>query len=87
MRPQPSASKLSSDPALHRRRFRQRAVALREPHAGTSSRIAQFAEPVGLAEIGCTANQIAAVTGCATLTEVQRYTRAADRKRTARRED
>ena len=37
-----------------------------------------------LAEIGCSANQIAAITGHATLTEVQRYTKAADRKRMAR---
>lgn len=36
-----------------------------------------------LAEIGCTAHQIAAVTGHATLAEVQRYTKAADRKRLA----
>jgi len=37
-----------------------------------------------LAEIGCTTNQIASITGHATLGEVQRYTRAADRKRMAR---
>jgi integrase len=37
-----------------------------------------------LAEIGCTAHQIAAITGHATLKEVQRYTSAADRKRMAR---
>jgi integrase len=37
-----------------------------------------------LAEIGCTAHQIAAITGHATLKEVQRYTNAADRKRMAR---
>jgi integrase len=37
-----------------------------------------------LAEIGCTAHQIAAITGHATLKEVERYTRAADRKRMAR---
>jgi integrase len=37
-----------------------------------------------LAEIGCSANQIAAITGHATLKEVQRYTQAADRKRMAR---
>jgi integrase len=37
-----------------------------------------------LAEIGCSANQIAAITGHATLAEVQRYTKAADRKRMAR---
>lgn len=37
-----------------------------------------------LAEIGCSANQIAAITGHASLSEVQRYTRAADRKRMAR---
>jgi integrase len=37
-----------------------------------------------LAEIGCTAHQIAAITGHATLKEVQRYTNAADRKRLAR---
>ncbi len=37
-----------------------------------------------LAEIGCTAHQIAAITGHATLKEVQRYTEAADRKRMAR---
>ena len=37
-----------------------------------------------MAEIGCSANQIAAITGHATLKEVQRYTDAADRKRMAR---
>jgi integrase len=37
-----------------------------------------------LAEIGCSANQIAAITGHASLCEVQRYTKAADRKRMAR---
>jgi integrase len=37
-----------------------------------------------LAEIGCSANQIASITGHASLSEVQRYTRAADRKRMAR---
>ena len=37
-----------------------------------------------LAEIGCTAHQIAAITGHATLSEVQRYTKAADRERMAR---
>jgi integrase len=37
-----------------------------------------------LAEIGCSANQIAAITGHASLSEVQRYTKAADRKRMAR---
>ncbi len=37
-----------------------------------------------LAEIGCTAHQIAAITGHASLSEVQRYTKAADRKRLAR---
>jgi len=37
-----------------------------------------------LAEIGCTANQIAAITGHASISEVQRYTKAADRKRMAR---
>jgi integrase len=36
-----------------------------------------------LAELGCSAHQIAAVTRHATLTEVQRYTAAADRKRLA----
>jgi len=37
-----------------------------------------------LAEIGCGAPQIAAITGHATLKEVQRYANAADRKRMAR---
>jgi integrase len=37
-----------------------------------------------LAEIGCSANQIASITGHASLSEVQRYTKAADRKRMAR---
>lgn len=37
-----------------------------------------------LAEIGCSALQIAAITGHATLKEVSRYTAAADRKRMAR---
>lgn len=36
-----------------------------------------------LAELGCSAHQIASITGHATLSEVQRYTRAADRKRLA----
>lgn len=37
-----------------------------------------------LAEAGCTANEIAAVTGHTTLKEVARYTRAADQKRLAK---
>ena len=37
-----------------------------------------------LAEIGCSASQIASITGHASLAEVQRYTKAADRKRMAR---
>lgn len=37
-----------------------------------------------LAEIGCSANQIAAILGHASLNEVARYTKAADRKRMAR---
>lgn len=37
-----------------------------------------------LAEIGCTAHQIASILGHASLSEVQRYTKAADRKRLAR---
>jgi integrase len=37
-----------------------------------------------LAEIGCTAHQIAAITGHASIAEVQRYTKAADRKRMAK---
>src|SRR5262245_66667285 len=36
-----------------------------------------------LAEIGCTAHQIASITCHASLSEVQRYTKAADRKRMA----
>src|SRR2546426_1005275 len=36
-----------------------------------------------LAEVGCSANQIAAITGHATLREVERYTKAADQKRLA----
>jgi integrase len=36
-----------------------------------------------LAEMGCSANQIASITGHASLSEVQRYTKAADRKRMA----
>jgi putative ABC transport system substrate-binding protein len=36
-----------------------------------------------LAELGCSTHQIAAITGHATLSEVQRYTKAADRKRLA----
>jgi integrase len=34
-----------------------------------------------LAEMGCSANQIASITGHASLSEVERYTKAADRKR------
>ena len=37
-----------------------------------------------LAEAGCTAHQIAAITGHRTLAEVQRYTQAADQGRLAR---
>ena len=37
-----------------------------------------------LAEMGCSTNQIAAILGHASLSEVQRYTKAADRKRMAR---
>jgi integrase len=37
-----------------------------------------------LAELGCTEHQIAAVTGHASLAEVQRYTKAANRERLAR---
>ena len=37
-----------------------------------------------LAEAGCTAHQIAAITGHATLSEVQRYTRAVDQEKLAR---
>jgi integrase len=37
-----------------------------------------------LAEAGCTAHEIASITGHASLSEVERYTRAADRKRMAR---
>jgi integrase len=36
-----------------------------------------------LAELGCSTHQIAAITGHATLSEVQRYTKAADQKRLA----
>jgi hypothetical protein len=38
-----------------------------------------------LAEAGCSANEIAAITGHKTLAEVERYTRAADQERLARR--
>jgi enterobacteria phage integrase len=38
-----------------------------------------------LAEAGCTANEIAAITGHKTLAEVERYTRAADQERLSRR--
>jgi integrase len=37
-----------------------------------------------LAEIGCSTNQIAAITGHASIGEVDRYTKAANRKRMAR---
>jgi integrase len=37
-----------------------------------------------LAEAGCSANQIAAISGHVTLREVARYTKAADQKRMAR---
>jgi integrase len=36
-----------------------------------------------LAEAGCTTHEIAAITGHASLSEVQRYTKAADQKRLA----
>jgi hypothetical protein len=37
-----------------------------------------------LAEAGCSANEIAAISGHVTLSEVQRYTKAADQARMAR---
>ena len=37
-----------------------------------------------LAELGCTEHEIAAITGHASIPEVQRYTKAADRKRLAK---
>jgi integrase len=37
-----------------------------------------------LAEMNCTVHEIAAITGHATIAEVQRYTKAAERKRLAR---
>jgi integrase len=37
-----------------------------------------------LAELGCTEHEIAAITGHASISEVQRYTKAADRKRLAK---
>jgi enterobacteria phage integrase len=37
-----------------------------------------------LADAGCSANQIASVTGHKTLAEVERYTRAADQERLAK---
>jgi enterobacteria phage integrase len=37
-----------------------------------------------LAEAGCSASEIAAITGHKTLAEVERYTRAADQERLAR---
>jgi integrase len=37
-----------------------------------------------LADLGCSAHEISAITGHATIAEVQRYTKAADRKRLAR---
>ena len=37
-----------------------------------------------LAEAGCSAKQIAAITGHASLDEVERYTKAADQKRLAK---
>ena len=51
---------------------------------GTSAHGLRKATARRLADLGCTAHQIAAVTGHATLAEVQRYTKAADRKRLAR---
>jgi integrase len=36
-----------------------------------------------LADIGCTPHEIAAITGHASLKEIERYTRTADRKRLA----
>ncbi|MFC0412934.1 tyrosine-type recombinase/integrase [Asaia lannensis] len=37
-----------------------------------------------LAEMGCTTDQIATITGHATLAEVERYTRAVDQEKLAR---
>jgi integrase len=52
--------------------------------AGVSAHGLRKATARRLAEIGCSALQIAAITGHATLKEVSRYTAAADRKRMAR---
>jgi integrase len=51
--------------------------------AGLSAHGLRKARSRQLAEVGCSANQIAAITGHATLREVERYTKAADQKRLA----
>jgi integrase len=51
--------------------------------AGLSAHGLRKATARRLAELGCSAHQIAAITGHTTLTEIQRYTRAADRMRLA----
>jgi integrase len=51
--------------------------------AGLSAHGLRKARSRQLAEVGCSANQIAAITGHATLREVERYTKAAGQKRLA----
>ena len=64
------------------RRFREWCDAAGLPHC--SAHGLRKAAARRLAEAGCSANEIAAITGHATLREVERYTKAADQARMAR---
>jgi integrase len=62
--------------------FRDRCNEARLPHC--SAHGLRKAAARRLAEAGCTMHEIAAITGHASLSEVQRYTKAADQARLAR---
>ena len=61
--------------------FRERCDEARLPHC--SAHGLRKAAARRLAEAGCTAHEIGAITGHASLTELVRYTRAADQRRLA----
>jgi integrase len=69
-------------------RLRQRGRALACDRAGLSSACTfhglRKAACRRLAEAGCTVHEIAAISGHASLAEIERYTRAADQERLAR---
>ena len=58
-------------------------VAMKLAYAHCSAHGLRKAAARRLAEAGCTMHEIAAITGHASLSEVQRYTKAADQKRLA----